>query len=112
LFGKLEASTNNVKGLCSVTFGDSFVVKNLSVVESKKGDLFVSMPCFKSKTVDEEGNPIFKEGNLAIECKIIYKEPFKKELLSEDVQKFYENRGISPHVTYVGEVVNVWRKKD
>lgn len=58
------------------------------------------------------GNPIFKEGNLAIECKIIYKEPFKKELLTEDVQKFYENRGISPHVTYIGEVVNVWRKKD
>ena len=58
---KLEASTNNVKGLCSVTFGDSFVVKNISVVESKKGGLFVSMPCFKSKTVDENGNPVFKD---------------------------------------------------
>ena len=58
---KLEASTNNVKGLCSVTFGDSFVVKNISVVESKKGGLFLSMPCFKSKTVDENGNPVFKD---------------------------------------------------
>ena len=58
---KLEASTNNVKGLCSVTFGDSFVVMNISVVESKKGGLFVSMPCFKSKTVDENGNPVFKD---------------------------------------------------
>ena len=58
---KLEASTNNVKGLCSVTFGDSFVVKNISVVESKKGGLFVSMPCFKSKTVDENGNSVFKD---------------------------------------------------
>ncbi len=58
---KLEASTNNVRGLCTVTFGDSFVVKNISIVESKKGELFVSMPCFKSKQVDEEGNPKFKD---------------------------------------------------
>lgn len=58
---KLDGSTNNVRGLCSVTFGDSFVVKNISIVENKKGELFVSMPCFKSKNVDDEGNPIFKD---------------------------------------------------
>ena len=57
------------------------------------------------------GNPVFKEGNLAIECKIIYKEPLKHDLLTEEVQKFYENRHISPHVMYVGEVINVWQKK-
>ena len=53
--------TNNVKGLCTVTFGDSFVVRNVSIVESKKGGTFVSMPSFKTKTVDDEGNPIFKD---------------------------------------------------
>ena len=58
------------------------------------------------------GNPIFKEGNLAVECKIIYKEPFNPVLFSEDVTDFYTKRQISPHVQYVGEVVNVWRKKD
>ena len=34
---KLEASSNNVRGLCTVTFGDSFAVRNISIVESKKG---------------------------------------------------------------------------
>ena len=58
---KLETVTNNVQGLCTVTFGDSFAVKNISIVESKKGGMFVSMPSFKTKTVDEEGNPIFKD---------------------------------------------------
>ena len=58
---QLEATTNNVKGLCTVTFGDSFAVRNISIVESKKGGTFVSMPSFKTKTVDDEGNPIFKD---------------------------------------------------
>lgn len=58
---KLEASSNNVQGLCTVTFGDAFAVKNISIVTSKKGGKFVSMPSFKTKTVDEEGNPIFKD---------------------------------------------------
>ena len=59
----------------------------------------------------ELGNPIFKEGNLAIECKIIYKEPFKPELMDNKAEDFYKNRGISPHVAYIGEVINVWQKK-
>ena len=60
----------------------------------------------------ELGNPIFKEGNLAVECKIIYKEPFKEELMDSETQKFYENRKIGPHITYIGEVINVWQKKE
>ena len=58
---KIEASSNNVRGLCTLTFGDSFAVRNVSIVESRKGGTFVSMPSFKNKTVDEEGNPIFKD---------------------------------------------------
>lgn len=58
---KLEASSNNVRGLCTVTFGDSFAVRNISIVESKKGGTFVSMPSFKTKTVDDEGKPVFKD---------------------------------------------------
>ena len=32
---KLEATTNNVHGLCTVTFGDSFAVRNISIVEER-----------------------------------------------------------------------------
>ncbi len=32
---EVEGSTNNVKGLCKVTFDDCFAVKNISIVERK-----------------------------------------------------------------------------
>ena len=59
----------------------------------------------------ELGNPVFKEANLVVECKIIYKEPFKSELMDDKAKAFYERTKLSPHVQYIGEVINVWRKK-
>lgn len=58
------------------------------------------------------GNPIFKEANLAVECKIIYKEPFNSELLDQKAKDLYTANKITPHVQYIGEVINVWRKKE
>ncbi len=58
---KVEGSTNNVKGLCTVTWEDCYAVKNIYIVENKKGENFISMPSFKTKTVDTEGNPVFKD---------------------------------------------------
>ena len=81
---KIEASTNNVKGLCTVTFGDSFAVRNISIVESKKGGTFVSMPSFKTKTVDDEGNPIFKDIAFPIT------KEFREELYTK-VKESYES---------------------
>ena len=79
---KLEASSNNVRGLCTVTFGDCFAVRNISIVESKKGGTFVSMPSFKTKTVNEEGNPIFKDIAFPIT------KEFREELYSKIMESF------------------------
>lgn len=57
----------------------------------------------------ELGNPIFKEANLAIECRIIYKAPFMKDDIAPDVAKIYDN-GMGVHTMYIGEIVNVWKK--
>lgn len=57
----------------------------------------------------ELGNPIFKEANLAIECRIIYKAPFVKEDIAEDVAEIYDN-GMGVHTMYIGEIINVWKK--
>lgn len=57
----------------------------------------------------ELGNPIFKEANLAIECRTIYKAPFVKENIAPDVAKIYDN-GMGIHTMYIGEIVNVWTK--
>ena len=58
----------------------------------------------------ELGNPIFAEANLAIECKKIYAEQFKAELLPLEQRQWYEERGIGIHVAYIGEIVGVWKK--
>lgn len=53
-------------------------------MESKKGGTFVSMPSFKTKTVDVEGNPIFKD----IAFSII--KEFREELYAK-VKESYES---------------------
>ena len=58
----------------------------------------------------ELGNPIFSEADLAIECRKIYAEPFKPELLPLEQREWYDQRGLGIHVAYVGEIVNVWKK--
>lgn len=58
------------------------------------------------------GNPIFKEATLAIECKILYKEPLKFYLMPEKTREFYNERKITPHIQYIGEVINVWQKSE
>ena len=57
---KLENSENGIKGLATVTFGDSFKVQSISIMEGKNG-LFVSMPSYKSKQMDENGDPVYKD---------------------------------------------------
>ncbi len=57
---KLENSDNSIKGLATLTFGEAFKVQSISIVEGKNG-LFVSMPSYKSKQVDEQGNDVFKD---------------------------------------------------
>ena len=51
------------------------------------------------------GNPIFREANLSIECRIIYKAPFVKEDIAPDVAGIYDN-GMGVHTMYIGEIIN------
>ncbi len=57
----LEETINGVRGVATVTFGNSFAVRNISIVESKAGNLFMSMPSYKMKAVDENGKLQFKD---------------------------------------------------
>lgn len=56
----------------------------------------------------ELGNPLFKEANLVFECKILYKEEFKKDQLPSEIKPRYDNMGL--HTMYIGEIVNVYQK--
>ena len=52
---------SNVRAFASVTFGDSFKITNIAVVEGKEKQLFVSMPSFKSKERDGHNQVIYKD---------------------------------------------------
>lgn len=57
------------------------------------------------------GNPTFAEGNLTIECKKIYSDEFKPELMPEDVRNgMYGGGRMGYHTFYIGEIINVWKK--
>ena len=46
---EVKKENGNVKGFATVVFGDSFKITNIAIVENKdKGQLFVSMPRYKS----------------------------------------------------------------
>ena len=58
----------------------------------------------------ELGNPIFREANLAIECRLLYKEVLDVEQAPDRIREMYD-RGVGPHSMYIGEIVNVWVKE-
>ena len=52
----------NIRGFATLTFGDSFKVTNIAIVEGREpGKLFVSMPRYKSNEKDKNGDTIYKD---------------------------------------------------
>jgi DNA-binding cell septation regulator SpoVG len=50
----------HIKAYASLTFGGIFVVSGLKVMEGKNG-LFVAMPSYDTKQVDDAGKKIYKD---------------------------------------------------
>ncbi|MCQ4754679.1 MAG: SpoVG family protein [Anaerostipes sp.] len=55
-----EREGSSIRGLARVYFDDSFIVNNVSVLQGKD-KLFVAMPAYKTKQVDEQGKPIYQD---------------------------------------------------
>jgi Uncharacterized protein, involved in the regulation of septum location len=56
----LDKEGSNVKAIGQIYIEDSFIINNINVIEGKKG-LFVTMPSYKTKKVDEEGKAIYQD---------------------------------------------------
>lgn len=79
---KLANPENGIKGLATISFGDEFKVRKVAIMENRNGELFVSMPSYRTKTVDEDGNPVFKDI-----CNPITKE-FRESLYNAILESF------------------------
>ena len=55
-----EREGSNIRGLARIYFEDSFIVNNVNILQGKE-NLFVAMPSYKSKQVDENGKPVYQE---------------------------------------------------
>lgn len=74
----------NIRGFATVVFSDSFKVTNIAILENReKGQLFVSMPRYRTNERDENGN-VYKDV-----CNPITKE-FREELYG-NILEAYEN---------------------
>lgn len=53
---------DNIKGFATVVFGDAFKITNIAILENKEtGNLFVSMPRYRSNELDENGGHVYKD---------------------------------------------------
>lgn len=83
---KVRKNEGSLRGFATVVFGESFKVTNIAILENSNGNLFVSMPRYRSSEVDEQNNHIFKDV-----CNPITKE-FREELYNT-ILDGYENGG-------------------
>ena len=55
-----EKEGSNIKGLARIYFEDSFIVNNINILQGKES-LFVAMPSYKTKQVDEQGKAVYQD---------------------------------------------------
>ena len=58
---KVRKNKGNLRGFATVVFVESFKVTNIAILENSEGNLFVSMPRYRSSEVDEKNNYIYKD---------------------------------------------------
>lgn len=100
------------ESMFTVEFFDAEYRKSLEICGTKSGrdgDKVAEAGLTPIST--PEGSMAFEQGNLIIECRKMYSQMLDQgQLESVDMAKFYNtDKGI--HKMYVGEIVNVWKKK-
>ncbi|SEW00539.1 SpoVG family protein [[Clostridium] fimetarium] len=81
----VKRNEGSLKGFAAVTFGESFKVTNIAIIQAADGRIFVSMPRYKTNQQNENGQDVYKDI-----CNPITKE-FREELYA-DIIDAYENK--------------------
>lgn len=76
-----EKEGSNIKGLARIYFENSFIVNNVNILQGKE-NIFVSMPSYKTKQIDEQGKAIYNDV-----CYPVTKE-FREKLYAEIVREY------------------------
>lgn len=76
-----EKEGSNIRGLARIYFDNSFIVNNVNILQGKE-NLFVAMPSYKTKQVDEQGKAIYQDV-----CYPVTKE-FREKLYEEIIAEY------------------------
>lgn len=77
----LEREGSGIKGLARIFIEDSFVINNVSIIQGKD-NLFVAMPSYKTKKVDANNKPIYRDVSYPIT------KEFREVLYLEILEKY------------------------
>ena len=84
---------SNVRGLASIYFEDCFIVNNVSILQGKE-NLFVAMPSYKTKKMDENNKPIYADVCYPITKE--FREKLYTELITECEKQMEKVKEINP----------------
>ena len=76
-----ERDGSNIKGLARIYIEESFIINNVNILQGKE-KIFVSMPSYKTKQIDEQGKAIYQDV-----CYPVTKE-FREKLYAEIVREY------------------------
>ena len=82
-----------MRGLASIYFEDSFIVNNVTILQGKE-NLFVAMPSYKTKKMDENNKPVYQDVCYPITKE--FREKLYSELISECEKQIEKAKEINP----------------
>ena len=82
-----ERDGSNIKGLARIYIEESFIINNVNILQGKK-KIFVSMPSYKTKQIDEQGKAIYQDV-----CYPVTKE-FREKLYAEIVREYEDRKSV------------------
>lgn len=59
----------------------------------------------------DNGCPYYAEASIVLECRTIYKAPFERDGMCDDVKNFYDNFDAGVHHMYIGNVMKALKRK-
>nr|WP_294485158.1 SpoVG family protein [uncultured Anaerosporobacter sp.] len=80
-----EKDGSNIKGLARIYIEESFIVNNVNILQGKE-NIFISMPAYKTKQIDEQGKAIYQDV-----CYPVTKE-FREKLYTVIVSEYEQEK--------------------
>lgn len=85
---EVKGKEGNIRAYANVVLDEVLKITNIAIIENQeKGQLFVSMPRYRTKLVDENNRPVYQDI-----CYPVTKE-FREELYSAILAEYEKGKG-------------------